>query len=288
MTHPLRDAANGKRRVKSGEPFDPAELTRRLEAYQEQQRKSRAGRRTSKMEAAATVTAQKQEAYHHVPQVAAASFERTTTQDGLRRIHKLAELARRHHHAEPAEETPSVPVTALQKSQALDQALLKQEALRSRNQFQWTRDMEEAAEVDVERDVYRAPQRTFEPEQKLVLPRKSIRPLSTGDILSEEEGESPPLTTTATRTTKKKMQPFHQNDWAQRDEFKGVDRRRTVRERVNPFLRKKESGWILGGKKEKDKIQKVVSADAGQPDSPVEFEKAGRGRFLARFKRHPS
>src|SRR4051812_10758284 len=86
MTHPLQrpkpvQSSDVKRNAKHGEQFDPEELSRRLESHLTSQ-KLRAERRR---EARAAKAASTQE-YHHIPIVAAAQFERTTTPDVMRQL----------------------------------------------------------------------------------------------------------------------------------------------------------------------------------------------------------
>lgn len=292
MTHPLRDPkTNGpRRRAKQGEPFDPEELSRRLQAHLVEQKikaEKRREARAAKAAAAGAVAAQ--HVYHHVPKVAAAAFERTTTPEAFRKVHKLAQPAMRAHLEVLSLEDslPNQPVTSLQKTVAMDQAMLERDLLRNRNQFQWTHDMEDAAEADMERDLYKPPQRTFYAEfAHLKGSRKQgvPRPLSTGDMFWEEEGSPPPQ--------KPKVKPAphdivndHRNDWVQRDD--GLENRK--KDKTSPFLRKMESSWILMGKKEKGlKQERRDEGIAGFGSSSPDNGKGAKGSFLTRFKRHPS
>jgi hypothetical protein len=293
MTHPLRDPkGNGqKRKVKHGEPFDPEELTRRLTAHLIEQKAKQERRREAR--AAKAATAQQDTVYHHVPKVAATAFERTTTPDAMRQVHKLAQSAIKAHLEQLTidDPLPGVPVTSLKKTQAMDQAMIERDLLRNRNQFQWDQAMEEAAEADVYRDVYKPPQRTFIDEFAHLRGghvQKNTRPLSTGDVFSEDDDAH------ATTKTKPKPKPAgydgnDRHDWAQRD-----DEAESGRKKEGPtlFLRKKESSWILLGKKspkspKQDKDDGTAAiGDFGS--SPPDGNKSGKARFLARFKRHPS
>ncbi|RDW82262.1 hypothetical protein BP6252_03374 [Coleophoma cylindrospora] len=285
-THPLRDPKAGKRRTKNGEPFDPSELSRRLEAHLKEQKRLRSERRASK--AAAAPTSQNQEPYHHVPKVAASSFARTTTQDKSRKIHRLSQIALQEQLKTFSLDDPHTgqPLVGLQRSIAQDQVVIKQESLRSRNQFQWTQYMEKAVEVDADRDVYRAPQRTFETgilaTQNGRIHSRVPRPLSTGDVQSEDD-DTPLI------GNKQKLKPFHQNDWLQKDDNDDdSETRRKTKERGGPFSRKRDSVWIMKGRREKP------IADEGNPtpnacqNASTLDSKASRGKFLSRFKWHPS
>lgn len=283
MTYPLREPkANARRKVKQGEPFDAEELSRRLTAHLLEQKKKAERRREAR---AAKTTTQQNPVYHHVPMVAAAAFERTTTPDVMRQIHKLSQPAIKAHletlHVEDS--LTGHGVASLKKTQAIDQAMIERDLLRTRNQFQWNHDMEDTIEVDIDRDIYKPPQRTFRTEASQLRSNhtpKAPRPLSTGDIFSDEEDIPVP--------TKAKARLVHdardRNDWAQRDD--DVDARHNRKDWSSPFLRKRESTWIMRIKREKSIRQDKSEVVAADPESPP--DKSGRGRFLARFKRHPS
>ncbi|KAF8863572.1 hypothetical protein BDZ45DRAFT_104495 [Acephala macrosclerotiorum] len=298
MTHPLHDPkTNGapRRRVKQGEPFDPDELSRKLQAHlveqklkAQQRHQARAAKAAEAEALAAALHAQN--VYRHVPAVAARDMERTTTPIGKdRKMHKLAEPVVKAHLMRMGvdENKPSQPLTLLQKTIATDQAILENHLLRNRNQFQWTHDMEEAAEADEDRDLYKPPQRTFNGEFAHLMgthKKGAPRPLSTGDMFLEEEGSSPPHQKSKPKP-KPKPAPHdvvndHRNDWAQRD---GETEQRK-KERASPFLRKMESSWMLMGKKEKARRDEGIATFRS---SPPEGRKI-KGSFLAIFKRHPS
>ncbi|KUJ18234.1 uncharacterized protein LY89DRAFT_42744 [Mollisia scopiformis] len=292
MTHPLRDpkTSGPRRKVKSGEPFDPEELSRRLQAHiVEQKIKSEKRREARAAKAAAAEAAlHAQNGYHHVPATAAASFERTTTQAKPLKMHKLAQPVVKAHLDRVSIENERQPLTLLQKTVAMDQAMLDAHLLRNRNQFQWTQEMEEAAEADSERDLYKVPQRTFNGEFAHLIgnhKKGAPRPMSTGDLFWEEEASSPPP------VPKQKVKPApheivndHRNDWAQRDD----EMENRKKEKASPFLKKMESSWMLIGKKEKGvKPERRDEGIAGLGSSPPDG-KGVKGSFLARFKRHPS
>ncbi|KAE8452835.1 hypothetical protein EG329_013107 [Mollisiaceae sp. DMI_Dod_QoI] len=298
MTHPLHDPkTNGpRRRVKQGpeKPFDPEELSRRLQAHLVEQkiravkrREARAAK-TAAAEAAAAAL-QAQNVYHHVPTVAAAAFERTTTPaDVHRKMHKLAQPVVKAH-LEPVsidENIPSQPLTLLQKTVAMDQAILDSQLLRNRNQFQWTHEMEEANDADLERDVYKPPQRTFNGEFAHLIgthKKGAPRPLSTGDMFWEEEASPPPPPKPKVKPAPHEVVNDHRNDWVQRDD----ETENRKKEKTSPFLKKMESSWMLIGKKGL-KQERRDEGIAGFGSSPPENGKGVKGSFLARFKRHPS
>ncbi|RFU34155.1 hypothetical protein B7463_g2141, partial [Scytalidium lignicola] len=292
MTHPVQNpkANDKKRRVKKGEPFDPEELSRRLEAYLAEQKKQ-AERRRRAREAAAVTTAQQNHS-NYVPKVAAAAFARTTTPDVMRQIHKLSKPAlKQHTEALNNDDMASThPVTNLQKHQALDQAAVEQTILSNRNQFQWNHDMEEAAEVDADRDVYKPPQRTFESDfsylKSFQRNHAAPRPLSTGNVIWEEDDYSD--SNIKSRHKHLDMKDMKgRNDWAQEEEPE-ADSRRIVRALVSPLLRKRDSIWILKSRKEKP-LRTEKEDGSKQTDghgSPPDGTKLGKGSFFTRFKRH--
>ena len=292
MTHPLRDPAKGhgsrQRKLKQGEPFDPDELSRRLAAHLAEQKIKAQRRRESR--AAKAAAAQQIGVYHHVPKVAAAAFERTTTPDVMRQVHKLAQPALKAHMEQLTldDPLPGQPATSLQRTQAMDQAIIERDLLRNRNQFQWKQDMEEAAEVDEARDLYSPPQRTFIAEFAHLRTRHggtAQRPLSTGDMMSGDRISEEEETTTKTRYKNIYDPKIDRNDWAQRDDDAES---RQKKERSSPFLRKKESSWILRGKKSPKQDKDEAVAGIGDFGSPPDGSKSGKASFLARFKRHPS
>lgn len=282
MTHPLRDPKGngGRRKVKKGEPFDPEELSRRLTEHLAEQKLRAEKRREVRAAKAATLAQQNAAVYHHVPTVAAAAFERTTTPDVMRQVHKLAQPAIKAHLELLSLEDPlpGHPITSLQRTQAMDQAILEKEMLRNRNQFQWDHDMEEAAHADAERDLYKSPQRTFNSEFAHLRGRHkkgAPRPLSTGDVCWDEE--EPSIPTKPRGPIRPVNDGNDRHDWAQRD-----DAEARKKDKTSPFLRKMESSWILMSKREKVSLKQ----DIGELASSAEGNR--KGGFLARFKRHPS
>jgi hypothetical protein len=283
MTHPLREPKKdgSRRRVKKGEPFDPEDLSRRLTAHLAEQ-KLKAERRHARAKAAAA-----QQIYHHVPKVAAADFERTATPvDTMRQVHKLSQPALKQRLENLSLDDPNPQATSLHRTQALDQAVVERDLLRNRNQFQWTHDMEEAAEVDMDRDVYKLPQRTFHSE----IARKSRheKALSTGALFSDEDEP----TVNTDKKPKPKPKPIFdgRNDWAQREEDHH-NRKGVVKEQSNPALKKKDSIWLLGSRKEKSskkQNKEEASTGSGEFGSSPDGIKGAKLGFLARFKRHPS
>jgi hypothetical protein len=273
-----------KRKVKHGAPFDPEDLSKRLNIHLEKQKIQAEKRRDTR---AARVAATQQD-YRHIPAVAAASFNRTATPDALRQVHKLAQPAVKVHLENSSYSDPSPRfATVLQKTQAKDHAMAERNLLGNRNQFQLTRDMEKTLVVDLDRDVYTLPQRTFQPDTsqiRILHATRVPRPLSTGDMFSSEEEDSEAA---VKPTLKPLFDTNDRHDWAQRDEESEI--RQSKKEWTIPFSRKKDSGCLMMGRREKNIRQGKDEAigGIGDPGSPP-INKNGRGRFLARFKRQPS
>jgi hypothetical protein len=184
---------------------------------------------------------------------------------------------------------PVYPVTSLQKTKAMDQAILDREILLNRNQFQWTHELEEAAVADMERELYKLPQRTFQSEFAHLTSghkRSNSRPLSTGDLWEKVEAQSPP----PPPKSKPKPGPVALNDrhdWAERDDETEIAKKKD-HSRTSPFLRKMESTWMLGKREKVKQDRDEAVAGIGDHGSPPDGNKGVRGSFLARFKRHPS
>lgn len=282
MTQLRRDTkAAGPRYPKGSQPVDPEELTRRLHLLLVEQ-KARTERRRASV--AAKEEDKENKIYHHIPKVAAEAFERTATPvDTMRQTHKLSLLVVKQHRDPLVHELSGPYAPTLQKTLAADQARLDREMLGHRNQFQWTRDMEEADEADASRDLYKTEQRTFIAELahlKLGNGPSDRHPLSTGDIPAQED--------VPTRRPSKAL-PVHElkdrNDWTQQDEAE----KRTSKGRISPFLRRRVSIWTLGKrerllKQEKDNALAPLAESA----SSSEGRRSKRESFLSRFRRQPS
>lgn len=216
--------------------------------------------------------------YHHIPQVAALSFENTATQEKLRQVHKLSEPALRNLGYLTVDEgvgegiggigsgyAYQKPTTVLQKAQVMDHATAEKTRIRNRNQYQWTSALERAAELDAERDVYRCPRRTFNSDVPVVHKSRAIeRPMSMGDFLPWEEKEE---------FKEPKRERNDRHDWTQRDESE--DARRSMKERVGVLSLKLRKGKVHDGAGEESKSNPPVR-------SPM------RASFFGRFKRSPS
>ena len=278
MAHPFRGPPSnrGNRRAPKGQPFDPEDLSRRLEFHIAEQKLRAEKRRTARQ-------AKEEGPHAYVPMVAAAAFQRTATRETVRQVHRLSQPALKQQAGHSSIDDPNRQLSDLQRTQAADKALVERHALRNRNQFQWMNGMEQAAAVDIQRDVYKLPQRTFISEFAQFKGRHVERPLSTGDVVSSEDDP-----TRGSKTNDRLNAAFAgRNDWAQRDEG---DSGRLIKEKSSMFLRKKDSLWLMKGKREKHGKQDqddavIVIGDSG---SSPNGSKSGSHSFLARFKRHPS
>jgi hypothetical protein len=250
-----------------------------LEAHLAEQKKRAELRR-------AEAIAKKESAYHHVPKVAAAAFERTTTpvlmaeKEGKKKsVHKLGQIALKHYVEENARPTPSS--FNLQKTLAMDQARKRRHLVGDRNQFQWTRHLEDAAKLDRERNLSKVPRRTFGADN-LDVPQAALcsRPLSTGDLNWEEDLDaSDPLFHNKPKANAPIPIANERQDWEQCDQVP-VEVHRSVKERVSPFLRKTDSMWILRSRKEpKPDVLSEMSRSA--PIGDIKQKRA----FFGLFKR---
>ncbi|KAB8290287.1 hypothetical protein EYC80_011152 [Monilinia laxa] len=254
-------------RSKKGAPLDPDDLSRRLRAYIAEEKALAEHRQTTRVSMATGV-------YHHVPQVAALSFDNTATQEKLRQVHRLSEPALKNYGYLTGDEgiegagiaskyAYQKSPTILQKAQGLDHASAEKTRIRNRNQYQWTAALERAAELDAERDVYRCARRTFISDAPEVHKSRAVqRPMSMGDLLGWEEKEAP-------KEMKRNKNDRH--DWTQRDESE--EARRSMRKRVGPLLSLKlRKEKVSDGAAQEIKLKSPVK-------SPL------RASFFGRFKR---
>ncbi|MCJ1352201.1 MAG: hypothetical protein MMC33_002185 [Icmadophila ericetorum] len=179
---PLRNPGISSRTVKQGEPFDPEELYRRLERHCESEKRARERRRARAAEKAAGI-------YHHVPKFAASDFVKTATPELYDRhsIHPLSRPVVKGRNNGDAHHTTSCPPRDAQFRQIVEErdlALQKMMAVADRNQFQQTKAMKDAAQMDNKRSS-RLIQRDFEIS---FLEKKSN---DKGDVDAIAEGNEP-------------------------------------------------------------------------------------------------
>ncbi len=288
MTHPLREPKNGSTlpRKKQNEQIDPEELRQKLEAHLAEQKKQ-AELRRAKAIAKKEKEKEKESAYHHVPKVAAAAFERTTTPVYMgekeltkKSIHKLGHAALKHHTEENIR--PIKGSFNLRKTLAMDLIKKRRDLVGDLNQFQRTRYLEDAAKLDKERNISKVPQRSFGADHLDVLQMALYsRPLSTGDLNWEEDlYAADPLAQNQPKAKAFFIHPVKdRQDWEQRDEV-SAEVHRSVKERVSPFLRKTDSMWILKRQKE-PKVDAVREMSRSAPTGDIKQKKT----FLGLFKR---
>lgn len=213
---------------------------------------------------------QKENEYHHVPREAAKQFARTTTVEVMRNkereslVHQLSKRALRFHKqggrapADPLTTAPSELNRALRHSQSQRDKIL------DRNQFQRTRILEEAAQLDHERVRESNRPHTFEHEIARILPEQNKnRRNSTGNTelfdrvpggIGEHNRKSvilmDPLLDVDEDSTSNDEYPQgraipheHRVDWSQSDESK-----RQPKLLLSPLLKKADSLWGLRGR----------------------------------------
>jgi len=250
---------NEKRRVKNRGAVDAQELSRLLNRHLEKQA-IRSEQRRLALAAKAAVEP-------YVPRVAASAFERTTTPDAMRQIHKLSQPAVKQHleilHVD-------IPSLSLMRMQVYDQVVVERNALRNRNQWQWTHEMEQAAEFDLDREVDKPPRRTFAELEHLMKTRSREEQILKGGDSFWHEGPSKMKSRTAVC-----VPDFEgRNDWAQKEEMEGGGRR--------TLLKRDTTSWIAR-RREKRQAEAVKIGD-GSPPTGNRRER-GRG-LLGRFSRY--
>ncbi|KAI5864275.1 hypothetical protein GGS23DRAFT_491455 [Durotheca rogersii] len=241
-------------------------------------------------------------AYHHVPQQAAAQFERTATANGMRErnvVHSLSQAALRFHaEGRPLEFAElDAGLTPAQQNSALRRARSYREKIHERNQFQDPRPVSdersgsfvEEARAQNGRRRYSMPVKPerkggggggigFIPENYEVPPVASLGPAPVDEIrLEETQVVDPPIITRD-----------HRVDWSQSDE--PGEKPKTMKV---PLLKRVDSIWTLkgklghlgkGGSKPDEKMPTVREKQELGPTSPSssKFPKLG---FFSRFRR---
>lgn len=290
MTYPLRNAQAGtgkpRQKSKKGEPFDPVELSRKLNAHLTEQKIKSEKRRAER--AAKEALEENDGVYKHVPKVAAAAFERTTTPvDTKDKAHKLSKTAIKAQMELLRKDEPVViktvtvkPLqhsTSIKRTQAIDRARTSRDLISHEGRFQWNPEMEESSEQDSDRE-RNNPRRTFNDETMHRKGKHTRNAQSTGDMFWDEL-ESP---TRPISKPKEETLPYTANDrpdWLQRDESAMLSKKKN---RTSPILKKMESSWLLISKKEKKHDEAVAGLDSPEDKGFTTFTK---GKFLARFKR---
>ncbi|KAK1772396.1 hypothetical protein QBC33DRAFT_575004 [Phialemonium atrogriseum] len=249
----------------------------------------------------ASTTSSEPSQYHHVPREAAKQFARTTTVGGMREsglIHKLSETALKFHlgglHSNRNVEGDA-SLGPFQLTRSLQRGQSQRERIYDRNQFQRTRILETAAEMDEERerDTELQQRHTFQGELARTKPpeqnqQPNPRRNSTGDVLGKLEdrgGSSAPMEPVADimddtipqeepEQTPLALKP--RVDWTQSDEV--AQRHKGLR---SPLLRKADSIWTLKGRLG----SRGSSQEKADPPHIPEAPKSPKPGFFAKFKR---
>ena len=240
--------------------------------------------------------------YHHVPKEAAKQFARTTTVDIMRAkesesfVHQLSKRALRFHKQGRREATE--PVVPSELNRALRHSQTQRENVLGRNQFQRTRVMEAAAQLDHEREREESflnssnRPHTFERELSRILPERRNSQLqnnrrnSTGNtevfdrapggiddptrrsvilmdpLLDGDEDATPPE-----EQPQRVLAHEHRVDWSQSDESG-----RRPKLLLSPLLRKADSLWGL-----RSRLTNKGSASSSGGVAPTIHERVSRG-----------
>ncbi|KAI2778894.1 hypothetical protein F4815DRAFT_446947 [Daldinia loculata] len=278
-------------------------------------------RRPSEVDPTATESAVKATSYQHVPQEAAAQFERTATANSMRERnlgHSISQSTLKYH----VERWPSSDQHDLDSSTStthtLERVRSKRELFHDRNPFQTPQwhPAAAAAAAEEEEELYPHHQPQPQPQHQLrrhsaplVMPPRPWRKNSIGTVLedkamdeisSEETLVVDPLLTTTTINE-------HRVDWTQCDEKPSVKPTTTTTTTTAtgggriPLLRKADSLWTLkklGGfnrgssvarekqQQQQQQQQQQHLQDDGSPTgsspSPLKFPRFG---FLMRLRR---
>ena len=175
--------------------------------------------------------------YRHVPQCAAADFVKTASPECLEKqeIHPLSCAAMRMSKPQGTRSSRDALMSHYVEKQ--DLALQQMMARADRNQFTRTPGLEAAAEADDERNLYKPPQRDFEP----LMSSKEIRDKPGSKLIYGSH--SPALEAVdeiAEPYVAPRPRPYRPDDrcdWAQRDDNVQPTRRR-FKHNIFPSLRK--------------------------------------------------
>ncbi|OTA94040.1 hypothetical protein M434DRAFT_395113 [Hypoxylon sp. CO27-5] len=255
-------------------------------------------RKSSKAEPTSTEDAVNAPSYHHVPQEAAAQFERTATGNGMRDrnlVHSISQSTLKNHveSRRPSNQTELDPsITPAQQKNALERTHNHREQLHERTQFRnpWVVSDERNNSDEGRRRhsiIGLAPVRSrrkssfgniLEDEPLMIHPTATLD-LPIDEISSEETLAIDPATAHE-----------HRVDWTQSDEIHEKPKIATMKK---PLLRKADSLWTLKGKignlsknghtrDEKMGAMREKHDEGFTAPSPPKFLRLG---FLSRFKR---
>jgi hypothetical protein len=296
MTHPLHDARAGsskpRQKPNKGEPFDPVELSRKLNAHITEQKIKAEQRRVSR--AAKGALEENCGGYRHVPKVAAAAFERTTTTvDSKDKMHRFSKTALKTQMELLRKDEP-IPIKAvtvrplqhtvsIKKHEALDKARTSRDLIANGGRYQWSHDVEEASEQDSNLERYN-PRRNFNDELAHLkgTHRKNVQ--SVGDLCWDElESSTMPFNKPQPMREEVPAYTAHDRpDWLEREDSVIVQKKKN---RASPILKRMESSWLLISKKEKKHDEAIAGLDSPEDKGTTTFTSR---KFLARFKRQTS
>lgn len=247
------------------------------------------------------------DSYHHVPQVAASQFVRTTKAElaeekGL--VHKLSKRAMKFHlHSSQADRSSVVPDPKIGPDQHL-KVLGKTQSNRDRKQEQSQRQSQvpDVAVEDCDESELRVQHRhTLEGQLRPRASNKAqgmVRRKSTGDLLANQDGRrrsmvmamleshiAVPCEEQSTADGAPDMIHEPRVDWTQSDETQ-----RKPRPKIAPLLRKADSIWIfrgrLGSFGKNNRDERVSNQrDMSASSTATETSKSPKAGFFARFKR---
>ena len=243
-------------------------------------------------------------AYHHVPQVAASQFSRTTTTEGgqgMSLVHKLSKRAMQFHMSGPNSGRGMAAMTSgtapSEQTKALRRAQSQRERQYERNQFQHPAILEAAAEVD-EKQAWQAQRQTFETHfqsragaagEDLAATRLSAgSPLGRGDLMRDSldmPGGMVPIERLNSNGDVELVcrSEDHRVDWTQSDELATQPRPSSSQ------LQKLESKLTLRARLGSfSKHGRDEGAASPPPQVAAQEEhalKSARSSFFARFKR---
>lgn len=249
--------------------------------------------------------------YHHIPQVAASQFTRTTTVESLTEkalVHKLSKKAMKFHMDGPNASRAMAETFDGMAPNEKTKALLRAQALRERqyerNQFQHTPTLTATEEVDekasrlTQRHTFQAHLKPIDHENDS---SKEARRRSTGSMLGkmapatqEPAPMHPGIALSDTQSSCDHCEVAadpneHRVDWTQSDEAANL-----AKPTSPPQLRKPESKWTLRGRlggfnkhAKDDKVNKPVPLSGlNELEAAAELSRSPKiGGFFARFKR---
>ena len=253
LSHP-RDTHTSGRKGENMGAFDPDELCKRLEGLRRDLRESHRRRHKD------AEKQKKPEEYHHIPQVAARDFAKTTTPHALKDkdVHKLSRSVLKKYKRGSESNGP----WAEESQRHLGKAGQSMDFLAERNQFQRTPALESAARVDKGRNATKI--------NPLNVRDCDVSSNDHIDLLRSIRGEEITRVDASNIGTECSNPMIHhpkdRHDWTQRDESEGFDRN-VLKDLVGPLFRRAS------------KTSSTCNALADLPPKDVQGKRASRRRF---------